>query len=76
MPAQAHLSSADYKAVYAARNGAKDGATLLYIATGYKKAPREVHAFYRNGFMWHGCGKNIQEALDGAIEDGWLYARS
>lgn len=64
-----------YKNVYAVKNFDAGGVVFFYICTGYKDAPKEVHVFYGNKKMWSGFGKNIQEAIDGAQRDGWLYTR-
>jgi len=69
----------DYRNVYAVKNWDAEGVVFFYVCTGYTdeagKTYNEVHVFYGNGQMWHSSGKNIQEAIDGAQRDGWLYTR-
>lgn len=70
--------AANYRNVYAAKNWDREGKTFFFICTGYTdergKTYNEVHVFYANGAMWYSSGANIQEAIDGAQRDGWLYA--
>jgi hypothetical protein len=70
----AKAESDQYKKLYEARNGDAEGVILLYLATGYKPAPKEVHTWYRNGKMCSGFGTNMKDAIEDAIARGWLDA--
>lgn len=66
-----------YKKFYTVRNWDKEGVIFFYVATGYEvngKPCKEIHVWYRNGKMWSSFGKNMQEAIEGAQKDGWMYA--
>ena len=64
-----------FKRFYAVRNFDAEGLTFMYLGKGNSDAPKEVVAWYaKNKGFWHGCGKTIKEAIEGAQKDGWLYA--
>lgn len=64
-----------YRNIYAVKNWDANGVVFFYVCTGYDNAPKEVHVFYGNGSMWSSFGKNIQDAINGAQRDGWLYTQ-
>ena len=65
---------AGYNKFYKVQNWDKNGVVFFYIAKGdyYKN---EIHVFYGNGNMWTSFGKNFKEAIEGAIQDGWMYTK-
>lgn len=64
-----------YTKFYAVRNWNADGVTFMYLGTGWEKAPKEIVVWYaKTGAFWHGYGKTLKEAIEGAQRDGWLYA--
>lgn len=64
-----------YDQFYVVKNFDDTGCVFMYLGKGYKEAPKEIVAWYRNtGSMWSGYGNTIKEAIDGAQKDGWLYA--
>lgn len=44
-----------------------------YVAKGHKQAPRQYVVWYPNGQMWSSYGTSIEGAMNGAIEDAFLY---
>ena len=65
-----------YNHVYEVRNWDVEGVPFFYLCTGYEGFKfKEVHVWYMNGQMWHSFATNIQNAIDGAQRDGWLYTR-
>lgn len=44
-----------------------------YVAKGHKDAPRQVCVWYPNGKMWSSYGKSIEDAMNLAIVDAFLY---
>lgn len=63
-----------YTKFYVVKNWDDNGAVFMYLGKGYAAAPKEVVVWYRNGGFWSSFGKNIEEAINGAQRDGWLYA--
>lgn len=57
---------------YAVHNWDKDGHVFMYV--GKEKGIREYLVWYAKGGFWTSFGKTIEEAINGAQRDGWLYA--
>ena len=72
----AHIKHADgYTHYYVAKNADDKGCEFFYIARGFVGSPREYHVWYaKTGAFWSCYGKSLQDAIDGAQRDGWLYA--
>jgi hypothetical protein len=73
--------AAQYSKFQAVRNWDKEGVVFMWLARGYngghmKKHAKEIHVFYCNGQLWSGFGNTAQEAVEGAIRDGWMYTRN
>lgn len=64
----------EYTTFYVARNGDESGGVLFYLAKGHPQRPHQIVVWYRSGTFWRGYGRTIQEAIDHAQRDGWLYA--
>lgn len=52
------------------KNWDKDGVVFMYMA----KSRGEWLVWYCGGGFWSSFGKTIEEAIDGAQKDGWMYA--
>lgn len=64
-----------YTRFYEVRNFDEEGVVFLYLAKGYKDAPKQIVAWYpRTKAFWSGYGENFKEAIEGAQKDGWMYA--
>ncbi len=63
----------DYSSYYQVKNWDIHG-NFFFSILKYK-GKKEYHVLYGNGQMWSSCGSTIEEAVNGAIEDGWLYTR-
>lgn len=59
--------NSSYKQV---KNFDTDGVVFMYLA----KSKGEWLVWYRGGAFWSGFGKTIEEAINGAQKDGWMYA--
>ena len=58
------------KRYYLVKNWDAEGVVFFYI--GLKQGQWLV--WYRGGGFWSSYGKTLELAIDGAQEDGWLYA--
>jgi hypothetical protein len=54
------------------RNLDSEGVLFFYLAKG-GTTKNQICVFYRNGGFWSSYGKTIEEAINGAQRDGWLY---
>lgn len=76
-PTLSHPAGAtEYTSFYEVRMHDATGPVYFYIAKGYNVYPggaNQLHVWYRNRKMWSSFGLNFQAAIDGAIQDGWLY---
>jgi hypothetical protein len=70
-----HAQNAErFTRFYVVKNWDIKGVTFMYLGKGHAEAPDQIVAWYPNGKMWSGYGKNIADAIEGAQKDGWLYA--
>jgi hypothetical protein len=53
------------------KNWDKDGVKFMYVA---KSTKGEWLVWYRNGGFWTSYGKTMEDAINGAQADGWMYA--
>lgn len=66
--------SKDYPSFYVVKNWDDSGVVFMYLAKGLKSAPKEIVVFYPNGGFWSSFGTSIETAINGAQQDGWMYA--
>lgn len=55
-------------------NWDKDGVVFMYIQKHAYGKRTEYVVWYRGGGFWSSYGTSFQSAIDGAQEDGWMYA--
>jgi hypothetical protein len=47
----------------------------MYLGKGHAAAPGQIVAWYaKSKAFWSRYGKNIEDAINGAQADGWMYA--
>jgi len=63
-----------YITFYVVKNWDDEGIIFMYLAKGYGQAPNEIVAFYPKGGFWSSFGNTIEQAINGAQKDGWMYA--
>ena len=66
--------SKGFKTFYVVKNWDDEGVVFMYLAKGLKGVPEQICVFYPKGEFWVSYGKTIVEAINGAQEDGWMYA--
>jgi hypothetical protein len=64
----------EYKKFWVVKNWDNDGCIFMYLGKGYESTPNEIVVWYRNGGFWSGYGKTIEDAINEAQKDGWMYA--
>ena len=63
-----------YKKFYVVKNWNKSGIVFMYLGKGSNDAPREIVVWYAKGAFWSSYGYTIEDAINGAQKDGWMYA--
>jgi len=75
LPANLEASASEYKKFYVVRNWDEEGKVFFYLGKGYSLAPNQIVGWYPvSGSFWSSYGLNLEEAVEGMIKDGWLYA--
>jgi hypothetical protein len=64
----------NYPKLYVVKNWDEDGVVFMYLGTGKKGSAKEIVVWYRNGNFWSGFGTTIEDAINGAQKDGWMFA--
>lgn len=65
----------NYKTFYVVKNFDERGVTFMYLGKGHAAAPGQIVAWYaKSKSFWSSFGKNIEDAINGAQADGWMYA--
>lgn len=64
----------DFKQFWRVKNWDDSGVTFMYLGKGMKNAPKQICVWYSRGNFWSGYGKTIEDAINGAQKEGWLYA--
>lgn len=66
--------ASSYRTFYVVKNWDNKGVVFMYLAKGSPTAPKEIVAFYPKGGFWSSYGLTIEDAINGAQRDGWMYA--
>lgn len=74
LPKNIQDDAKEHKTFYVVKNWDDDGVVFMYLGKGYIHSPKQIMAWYPKGEMWSGFGKTIEQAINGAQKDGWMYA--
>lgn len=74
LPDNVRRQASEYTKFWIVRNWDEKGYIFMYLGKGYKFAPSQIVVWYARGGHWVSFGKTIQEAIDGAQKEGWMYA--
>ncbi len=74
LPENIQSQAKEYNSFYVVKNWDDTGVIFMYLGKGYTQSPKEIVAWYPKGDFWSSFGKTIEEAINGAQKDGWMYA--
>lgn len=64
-----------YTDFYVVKNWDDNGVVFMYVGKGYEYSPKEYVIWYgKHCAFCSGFGNTIEDAINKAQEDGWLYA--